>query len=343
MKANVVGLDIGTAATKAVWLNPVKDGFSFVGASISPTPQKGILSDAQADQEEFAQAVRRIVAGVKIPTQFVNIALAEHQAYTRVLEMPVLSDKELAQAIYWEAEQYIPVPLNTVTIDWKVLRRPNSGSPEKKMQVLLVGAPTVLIDKYVKVMSMAGLTINAIETEIGAVVRSIINSPTFPNSLVVHMGAVSTLLAVIKDGIIVFTYVIPLGGVAINRAIASEFGFALPQAEEYKKTYGYASKDFEGKIGHTIEPILISVLTEVKKILAFYSERYKSDSPIAQIVLSGGSARLSGVDLFFVQNTGIQTTLVDPWKMITASQIPKEIRERAPEFAVAVGLAMRGL
>lgn len=341
MNQNPLGLDIGGSTMKAVWLLPQKQGYQLLAALTTATPVKGMFSESPLDQEEMAQAIRRIVSEGKNKTQSVNIALPENQVYTKVLEMPLLSDKELASAIYWEAEQYIPVPLTNITIDWKVLKRPEKPDLNAKMDVLLVGAPTLLIDKYQKILTMAGLTIEAVETELLSAARSIVTEPTSPNTLIVNIGAASTSLAIIRDGTMVFTYSVATGGAAISRAIAADFGFTQTQAEEYKKTYGISDKTFGGKIGLATSPILMSIASVIKKALAYYNGKYSNESQVRQIVLTGGSAKLPGIDLFFARNCGVETVTANPWRVLASQNVPKDILDNAPEYTVAVGLAMR--
>lgn len=346
MKNRTFGLDIGTSVMKTVWLSEMNGRYLLNAASMMPSPTKGMMSESPLDEEEMAHAIKNIVLNSKIQTKYVNVALPENQVYTRVLEMPVLSDKELSSAIYWEAEQYIPIPLENVALDWKVLKRPTKEEYDTKMQVLLVGAPQILIDKYQKILEMAGLVINSVETEILAVVRVLIypdfnaSNIEIPNTLIMSIGSLSTSIAIVKNGIIVFTYSIPVGGAAMNRAIASDFGITLQQAEEYKKVYGVSDKNLEGKIGKASKPILMSIVSELKKALVFYNEKYK-DSPIRQIILSGGSAKLPGLDLFFAQNCGIETAIANPWKILVNQDLPKDLLDNSSDYAIAVGLGMR--
>ncbi len=347
MKNRTFGLDIGASSIKVVWLEQQKNGFLLRAAVNAPSPSKGMLSESPLDQEEMAQTIRKVIDEAKISTQFINLALPESQVYTRVIEMPVLSEKELTSAIYWEAEQYIPVPLATLTLDWSVLSRPKNNLSSETMQILLVGAPAQLINKYEKTLAMAGLTITTVETEILSAVRALnylpgnskaVNTLTM---LIIHIGAVSTALAIVKEGVIVFAYSIPTGGQAINRSIASDFGFTLSQAEEYKKVYGVSQKSLNGKIGKATTPILQSIAAEVKKAISFFNEKYKESNPIQQIVLSGGTAKLPDIELFFAQSCGIETVIANPWKVLADQTIPKEILENAPDYTIAVGLAMR--
>jgi type IV pilus assembly protein PilM len=340
MKINAFGLDIGTTSMKVVWLEEEKKQVKVLAALQAPTPAKGMQSESPFDQEEMAQAIRNLVTDAKINTKYVHVALADSQVFTKVVEMPVLSEKELASAIYWEAEQYIPAPLPTMTLDWKVLRKEQKDK-EQKMQVMLVGAQTALIQRYKNIIELAGYSIVTMETEILSVLRAIVSSDAFPTTLLIHIGALSTSLAIIQKGIIVFTYSIPLGGIAINRAIASDFGFSVTQAEEYKKIYGISDESLGGKIGKAIEPILMSMLTEVKKAIAFYAEKYKEDSQIHQVILSGGSAKLPGIDVFFVQNTNIETVLANPWRAQNIQNVPPPALESAQAFTIGVGLALK--
>src|SRR5258708_6776631 len=120
--------------------------------------------------------------------------------------MPVLSEGELANAIYWEAEQYIPAALNTMTLDWTILQMPKDTVSEQKMQVLLVGAPVQLVKRYQTILELAGLTVVAVETEILAVIRSIVSNAHVPTSLIMNIGALSTSLAIVQNGNIIFAY-----------------------------------------------------------------------------------------------------------------------------------------
>ncbi len=337
----VLGLDIGATSIKLAMLGGKKGAFILKAASISPVPPKGMMSESPLDEEEMAQAIAKAVRDSGADTKLVNIALPENQVYTKVLDMPVLSDRELASAIYWEAEQYIPVPLPNITLVWNVLKRPTSPTPSDKMQILMVGAPTMLVNKYQKIITMAGLQVNSMETEILATIRSLVLDTNFPTSLIVNIGAISTSFAIVREGTMVFTYSMSVGGSAINRAIATDFGLTPQQAEEYKRVYGISGKSLGGKIGKATEPILNSILGEIKKSIAFYSQKYKDGAPIRQIILSGGTAKLPGIEIFFANNSGIETAIANPWKVLASQQMPKEILDNATDYAIAVGLAMR--
>lgn len=341
MKTSAFGLDIGTTSIKVVWLQENKRVLTLLSCLIAPTPAKGMWSESPFDQQEMAAGINKLVVDAKIQTSDVAIALPENHVYTKVIDMPVLSEKELSSAIYWEAEQYIPASLDSMKLDWSILRKPKVPAPDQKMQVLLVAAPTQLIKRYQTILDLAGLSISSIETEILAVVRGVVSLTVSFTSLVMHIGALITTLSIVQNGIVVFTYIIPLGGIAINRAISADFGFTPAQAEEYKKVYGLSDKNFGGKMTKAIAPILTSLMIEVKKAMTFYSEKYKNEAPITQVVLSGGSAMMPGIDLFFASNIGVETVTANPWRVHNIAGVPKNWESRGPEFAVAIGLALK--
>lgn len=337
-----IGLDIGATKIKAVSLSRQGNGFVLDGFSVMPTPPKGMLSEAQIDEAEMASVIKKTVDNLKVNSNGVNVALSDNQVYTKVIEMPILSDKELSLAIYWEAERHIPVALSTVTLVWSVLKRPSNPSVGEKMQVLMVGAPINIISKYQKILQMAHLTLNSVETETLSIVRALV-TPGLPPIIIVSIGAVNTSLAIIKDGILVLTYSIPTGGNAISRSIEADFGLTPSQGEEYKKTYGFSRSGPGQKVGKSTEPILISILLEIKKALAWNSQKYKNDSIIQQILLSGGTARLPGIDLFFAEKLGIETVIANPWKILGGKPLPPEMLNSTSDFTIAIGLAMRDL
>lgn len=341
MKSNAFGLDIGTSSIKAVFLNRDGNTLSFNSAISVPTPSPGMQSESPFDHQEMAKVINKLVTDAKITTNKVNIALPEHNIFTKVIDMPILSEKELSTAIYWEAEQHIPAPMDTMTLAWSILRRPKQIGTDQKMQVLIVAAPNHIIKRYQTILELAGLSVIAVETETLSLIRCIVKERSTVTSMLMNIGSLNTSFSIVQNGIIVFNYSTPLGGSAVTRAIAADFGLNTSQAEEYKRTYGFSDKNLSGKVGKAIEPIFTNILTEAKKAIAFYSERYKNDSPISQILLSGGTAKMPGLDVFFVKSIGIETAILNPWKLLSVSNVPKEFEAQGPQFGVACGLAVK--
>lgn len=335
------GLDIGVSTVKAVDISQNGQNFKLNACISTPTPPKGMFSEAIADEENMASVLKKAVESAGIESRRANIALPDNQVYTKVVEMPMLSDRELASAINYEAEQYIPIPLPNISLSWNVISR-NSRLSDK-MLVLMVGAPTMIINKYQKILSLAGLAAESVETEILATIRALtaFNSPSsnIPIMLV-SVGPISTSLAIVIGQDLVFTYSIPVGGVALNRAIATDFGLSNNQAKQYEDTYGISRTPLGQRIGKATEPVMSSIVSEIKKAIIYFSQKFK-DMRVEQIVISGSSAKLPGIDTYFANSIGIETLIANPWKFLNSTNIPKEILDNAPDYSTAVGLALR--
>lgn len=345
MAAQTVGLDLGSSAIKVVKLEQEKkDGpIRLVSASSMPIPLDGVLSEAQNDRGTIAASLKKLFQDMHIAMQEVTVALPETQVFTRVIEVPSLSDNELESALRWQADQYIPLPLSEVTMDFAVLSKPENQ--KDKMVVLLVAAPLTVIEKTTNMLSQASLTPMAIETEIIACIRPY-NHENNKDSIImiIDSGATTTEFSILKGGILLFTHTTSIAGEAITRAISAAFNFEHSQAEEYKKVYGLDERHFQGKVVAAIKPIVDSIIDEIRKSILFFQKRNNAGS-VQSIILSGGTALLPGLVSHLANVLGIEVQIGMPWKMITVDEHSTVTMARTddPIFTVATGLALRSL
>lgn len=251
---NFFGLDIGSHSLKIAQVEKNKDKPRLIAFGFAEAPPRGLLSEAETDLTALAEAIKRLHQEARIDTKNVASALPEDQVFTKVVTFPKLSDEELGSAIKWEAEQYVPIPLDEVNLDYQIVGKAKEGVAEK-IEVLLVAAPKRLIEKVLQVLRVAGFNPVALETEILALARSLI-TPDSETSLLVDLGARATDIAIVENGQVVLTRSIPTAGEALTRAVASGLDLEPSQAEEYKKAYGVDPKKLEGKIRGVIGPVL---------------------------------------------------------------------------------------
>ncbi len=336
----IVGLDLGSHAIKLIELGRAGNQITLLAAGSTPAPPKAIGSTIPADQEAVAVTIKQLIKDTGTKSKNVNIALPESKVFTRVIEVPQLSSRELASAIKWEAEQYIPLPLEEVNVDFTVLRESNETGTNK-MEVLLVAAPKTLLDTYLHIMELAQLSPLGAETEIIATSRALVRSvPTVRTVMVVAMGAQTTDIAIIRAGTLVFTRSISAGGEALTRAVAQSLDFNLTQGEEYKKIYGLQKDKLEGKLVVACKPIMDSITGEIKRAIAFYEEKYKEEH-IEAVLLSGGTSRLPGMVIYMAETLNIEVQLANPWVGIAKEPRFNILNTEGPNFSVAVGLALR--
>ena len=334
-----IGLDIGSHSIKLIELGYEGNRFGLMAAGSIPTPPNSLASTTTAETQSVATAITKLLKDTGAKGSSVQIALPESKVFTRIIEVPPLSDRELTSAIKWEAEQYIPLPLDQVNLDFSVLRDAKSTGTNK-MEVLLVAAPKILLDKYLSILELAELSALGAETEVIATSRALGRSlPNVKGILIISLGAQTTDLAILRSGVLSLTHSMPAGGDAITRAIAQGLEFTPAQAEEYKRTYGLQTDKLEGKIVAAAKPIMDSIIGEVRRALAFYQDKYKET--VQSVVLSGGTARLPGMVTYLATTLGLEIQLANPWAGITRDTRFNVLTTEGPNFCVAVGLALR--
>lgn len=335
----MVGLDIGSKTIKVVEL--AKDG---IGYSLSATGIVGYSGSSVAkieDEKEIAalgQLVRKLHKEAGVSSRDVVVSVPEPQVFTRTIKFPLLTDSEIASAVKWESEQYIPIPVNEAIVQHTIIARNEKASPPEVL-VLLVAAPRVVVEKYTKIVSLAGLNPVAVETEMIALSRVL--SPIDKTVLLVDFGGTSTNIAVTNNSLLSFSRSIPIAGEAFSRAVSQGLGVTLAQAEEYKKTYGLVATQLEGKVKGTLEPVLRLVVDEIKKAISYYQTEEKGEAPSA-VIISGGTSGMPQIVSMLSELLGMEVLVGNPFSKIkTDPETAKKLAPYAPLYAVSVGLAMR--
>lgn len=337
---SILGLDIGTHNVKLVELQKDAKGVTLLAAGSMPTPPKTLSSNLMLDQQALAHLIKELIKGTGAKSTDVNISLPESQVFTRVIEMPALSTRELTSAIRWESEQYIPLPLEQVNMDFTVLSD-GKDSSNGKMKILLVAAPKALTERYMQLMELCELTPLSAETEIIALSRALARSvPTLQNIMILSMGAQTTDVAILRKGILAFTRSISAGGDALTRSLSESLDFTILQAEAYKKTYGLEKNILEGKILAVVKPVMETITGEMKRAIGFFEETYKNEH-LGVILLTGGNAKLPGLIPYLAEVTGVEVQQGNPWIGIRKDPRFSVLNAEGPLFSVAIGLALR--
>lgn len=334
-----IGLDIGTKTVKVVELKKENDKFILSGAGVVGYSGTDIAHiQDEKGLVDLASVIKKLWKDAGINSKDVAIALPESQVFTRAISFPVLTDQEIASAVKWEAEQYIPFPIAEAIVQHQIIERRESSTPPGVL-VLLVASPRVLIEKYIKLLTMAGLNALAVETELVSLVRAV--APVNQTAIIADFGASSTDIAIAKNGQLVFSRSIPTGGEAFSRAVAQGLGINQTQAEEYKKTYGFETTKLEGKVGVALDPVFRIISEEIKKSISFYQSDEKGEMPTS-LILTGGTSGLPDATTKLTKALGIEVSIGNPFTRISMdATVAKNLVAYAPLYPIAVGLAMR--
>lgn len=335
----IVGLDIGSYSIKAVVGKQHRSDFEVLDAVEVANPLGALLPDTPQKRDAFVQALKNLFEENKLPRQNIRVSLSESLVSTKIVQMPLLSDAELASAIQWQVEQHIPIPLDQMQYEYTVLRRSEPKESEPTMDVLMIGLKKQIVEALADIFLDAELGVESMETETLALLRLV--ETVFPqpeNVAILHIGATSSLMAFVSKGQFQFVHVMPIAGSLFTKAIERGLGLDATRAEEYKRTYGLLPDQLEGKVKSALAPMLDTLTLELQKTLRFYATQY-ANAPLQRVFLSGGSLYLPNLLPALAPTLNIELVPLDlsSFQSIRfATPVPQTSR-----LSVAIGLALK--
>jgi type IV pilus assembly protein PilM len=341
----VVGLDIGSSAVKAVELKPAGKGFKVVAFGIEAVPPDSIVDGAIIDGAAVADAIRRVFENKAFKTKEVAASLSGNAVIVKKINLPVMTEAELAESIYWEAEQYIPFDIQDVNLDYQILDAGTGENSTGTMDVLLVAAKKEKIADYTGVISQAGRVPIIVDVDAFALQNAYeMNYGLEPGAVVVllNAGASALNINILTGDQSTFTRDISIGGNSYTEAVQKELNLPFETAEQLKR-----GLPVEGVNAEDVLPVLHAmtenVLLEIQKTFDFFKATAASDR-IDRIVLSGGASRVDGFEAALTDRFNTAVEVFNPFKKIAFDAVKLGITDLeglSPTAAVAVGLALR--
>jgi type IV pilus assembly protein PilM len=289
-----MGLDIGSSAVKAIELKPSGKGFRVTAFGIEPIPPDSIVDGAIIDGGAVADAVRRLFANSQFKAREVAASLSGNSVIVKKITLPAMTGQELAESIYWEAEQYIPFDIQDVNLDYEVLT-PAGTDNQGTMDVLLVAAKKDKIGDYTSVITQAGRTPVVVDVDAFALQNAYEVNYGFELGTTVALlnaGASATNINILHGAQSVFTRDISMGGNAFTEAVQRELGLPYELAEQLKK-----GQDVDGATYEDARPVLKAmtdnILLEVEKTFDFFKATASNDRIAFPKRSRPGSARTS--------------------------------------------------
>jgi len=288
-----------------------------------------------AEPEKLGELLKKTFANPpwgKITAKRVVASLPEARVFNRVIELPVTADKDISEAVSFEAEQSIPVPVSDLYIDWEVIEQ----NAEKSV-IFMSAAPRAIVDSYVHLFTQLGLEPLAVEISMAAIARSMVsNKEQSEPVIILDFGGQTTNLAIF-DSTIRVTESHPIGGATIKAKLMEELGVK----EEEATTLIRAGLKTDGKATAQIKEELEKIASEIQKMIAYYAEKNK-ERRISKVLLCGGLGYMPGLPELIKAKTGADSKLGNPWINISIYPIKPVPKEEAPGFAAAIGLSLRG-
>ena len=341
----VVGLDIGSSSVKAVELRAAGKGYRVSAFAAEPVPPHSIVDGAIIDGASVADAIRRLFENKAFKTKDVAASLSGNAVIVKKINLPVMTEAELAASIYWEAEQYIPFDIQDVNLDYQILDAATSAESKGTMDVLLVAAKKEKIADYTGVIAQAGRVPIVVDVDAFALQNAYeVNYGLDPQTVVVllNAGASGININILSGNQSLFTRDISIGGNAYTEALQKELNLPFDAAEQLKRGEAVNGIAFED-----VQPVLHAmtdnVLLEIQKTFDFFKATAASDR-FDRIVLSGGASRVDGFAHALQERFGAPIATFDPFRRIAFEPERLGVTDAdavTPVAAVAVGLALR--
>ncbi|NTW62121.1 pilus assembly protein PilM [Candidatus Saccharibacteria bacterium] len=333
----VIGLDISESGLKIMSTDINKwlvEGYGSIDLDPIKTRQS-IESGTPYLADNIKALLKDKLAG-SLASDYVAISIPTARSYTRTLNLPLKVENKLKDAVELEAEQYIPIPLSTLYIDYEIIERSKTD-----ITVLMSGIAKTIVDNCVAAVEEAGLTVSLVEPSMSSVARLITRTEDgqLP-SVIVDIGQNSTDIAVMDGGFIRVTGGIAIGGDMLTQAIAKKLSVPIDEARELKIQNGLSAGPRQEKIRSAIEPSLSYILTETRKVMRYYNERVNDGRKLEQLLVVGNGSNMPGIGEYFTDKLIMPARVASPWQQLDFGKLPDPSRQLLPRYITVAGLSV---
>ncbi|MBX4197811.1 pilus assembly protein PilM [Candidatus Parcubacteria bacterium] len=370
--ASVLGIDIGSAAIKIVQLRK-KSGQAVLetygSLALGPYGNVEIGRSPNLPPEKIIEALIDVLRESHVSTNQAGLAVPYGASLISVAELPEVAEAELMKIIPFEARKYIPVPLSEVMLDWMIIPKavgaadktrqlqqpqpqsqaqagvePAQAPPsqvQKTIEVLLVAMHNETISRYQSIVTQAGLNVSFLEIEAFSNIRSVLDQGA-TSEMLIDIGSATTKVYIVEKGIIRTPHLVNHGSQDVTMALSSKLGISVEEAEVLKRGLVKVPEGQQKDVGEVILQALEPLFSEINQVLLSYQKRYNKD--IAKTSIVGGGARLANLLTFAESRIRTNVVLGNPFgKTLAPAFLEQVLKETGPEFAGAVGVALRKL
>ena len=360
---SVLGIDIGSSSIKVVQLKK-KGGKAVLetyGAlSLGPYANTDIGTVTNLPTDILAKALIDVLKESNTTTTDGSLAIPSIASLIFLITLPGnISESQLVNIIPVEARKYVPVPIAEVSLDWWMLpnqelieqeslgNNPIVGTDDQNKkpastdtEVLVVAIHNDTLAKYRELLTASGINSHFFEMEIFSAIRSSFSYELAP-VLFFDFGASKTKVTIIEYGVVKSFHIVNRGSTDITRNIATSMNISFKEAENLKRSVGL-NKNANQPVAQIIEISIDYILSETNAIVQGYQKKY--NKAISKIIIMGGGSQTFGLINKVAEFFAIEVQYADPFAKVEAPVFLEPIlKQSGPEFAVALGLALRQL
>lgn len=331
----VIGLDISPTSIKLMSVDTKKwTVLGYGSIDVDPFKMESSLdTDGEYIGEQLQKLLKEKTLGVFSSNQVV-MSMPTSRTYSRSVTIDNEVTSPIQDSVRLEAEQYIPIPITQLYIDYEITHK-----DKEVTTALMCAVPQKIVDNCVKAASNSDLKVVMVEPGMLSVARLLkyTEDGSLP-TVVVDIGAAATDVAII-DGTIKVTGGIPIGGNTFTLDISDKMKVTLEKAHQLKVLNGLNPSPKQKLVMSALEPNLKRIVQEIKKIIRYYVERVPGARNIEQVIIVGGGSNVPGIGEFFTDNLVIASRVASPWQMLNFAKLPQPARQFKPRYITVAGLA----
>jgi type IV pilus assembly protein PilM len=343
----LVGLDIQPGYVTAVQARA--SGSIVVQRAVgAPLPADIVREGEVLDAQALSETLRELFAGSRLDKR-VRVGVANQRTVLRTLEMPPIpAGKELETAVRFQAQDQIPMPLESAVLDYQPLGIVETPAGPRQ-RVVVVAAQKDMVERLLAAVRGAGLRPEAVDLSAFALIRSLHRAQEQHDGRVLYLNVGGlTNIAIAEGTDCHFTRVAPGGLESMAGAIAERNGIPLAKARELiaavdlsvPATGRAPAAETDAPSGPEIDarPVLVAgvreIAGEVRNSLDFHRSQ-GGGAEVAKVVLSGAALQIAG----FADALGSELNVPVVTKTVSFDEAGSAGSVSAERLAVAAGLA----
>ena len=303
-------------------------------------------SDAPQAIDTTSQLIQKLMQDAGIRKKAVNIVIPDTYSYSQIIEMPILTEKELLSAIKYQADQFIPLPIDQVNLDIDVLYE---NKKTKKVSLLLVASPLSILDKVIAVVETSGLAPSVIENEGSAVFRFITDindvqhsqNEEFPLILFINMGYSSTSFYLYNRqlNIVLQIHNFSLGYTIFLKDIQANLNTSDTDTKKLLESMGFSEQQTSYNIGKILSSPLSTIVAEIERFIVSSKSRF--NAPIVSAMLLGEGSGILSLDTKLSSSIGIPVTRFDISQYCVKNNVSDFFKDSISLFIPTIGASIR--
>jgi len=354
--SSAVGVDIGSSAIKVVEIKKKKGKAileTYGAISLGPFADLEIGQVTNLPADKMSNALKEVLKQSGITSTNTALSIPVQSSLIFTIDLPYgIKEGEMSAIISTEARKYIPVPITEVSLDYFALPKKelsfeemnntdSAGTSAEKTKVLVVATQNEAISRYRSLVAGCALEASFFEIEIFSSIRSNFEHELSP-VLLMDFGASRTKLSIVEFGMVKSYHTIDRGGADITQSISKSLGVPWGEAEKMKKEFGLFGNPAEKALADIIKLHTDYIFSEANNVLLAYEK--KNGRTASKVILTGGGALLKGLSEATANNFRMAIQIGRPFSKVGAPAfLGKVLETLGPEFAVALGLALRKL